>query len=141
KRATADSAITASRMGCNTKSRMRARSPWCDLENFITGCNFLTCWGNRVPNSSCQAGQIFSYFAYMKTTTLPLNSMNRPRVRAFVLIPLLLACFALSPQAQATCQDACLTNNNTVQGDDALLNLTTGADNTALGFNALLADT
>jgi len=45
------------------------------------------------------------------------------------------------PRARATCQDACLTNNNTVQGDDALLNLTTGTDNTALGLNALLFET
>jgi hypothetical protein len=52
-----------------------------------------------------------------------------------------LACFALSPQAQAVCQDACLTNNNTVQGDDALANNTTGHDNTAIGFNALFSNT
>jgi trimeric autotransporter adhesin len=32
-------------------------------------------------------------------------------------------------------------NQNTAEGDDALLNLTTGTDNTALGFNALLSDT
>jgi len=79
----------------------------------------------------------------MKTTTLPLkHSMNRtPYQLALLFIPLALAWLALSPQAQATCQDACLTNNNTVQGDGALLNLTTGTDNTALGFNALLPDT
>jgi trimeric autotransporter adhesin len=67
--------------------------------------------------------------------------MNRSPVRAFVLIPLVLACFALSPQARATCQDACLSNNNTVQGDDALISLTTGTDNTAIGFQALLSNT
>ena len=79
----------------------------------------------------------------MKTTTLPLrNSVNRSPLRlGFLLNALAGAIFALSPQARATCQDACLTNNNTVQGDDALLNLTTGTDNTALGFNALLSDT
>ena len=64
------------------------------------------------------------------------NSVNRSHVRpVLLLIPL--ACFALSPQARATCQDACLTNNNTVQGDNALLSLTTGHDNTASGYNAL----
>jgi len=52
-----------------------------------------------------------------------------------------LACFTLSPQARAVCQDACLTNSNTVQGDDALISLTTGTDNTAIGFNALLSNT
>jgi hypothetical protein len=39
------------------------------------------------------------------------------------------------------CQDACLTNSNTVQGDDALFSLTTGAGNTAIGFNALFSNT
>src|SRR5438128_12441000 len=52
------------------------------------------------------------------------------------LTPFLLACFALAPQARATCQEGCLTNNNTVLGDDALLN-TTGTDNTAIGYHAL----
>jgi hypothetical protein len=47
----------------------------------------------------------------------------------------------VSPQARATCQDACLSNNNTVQGDDALISLTTGTDNTAMGFQALNANT
>jgi|ERR1051326_203813 hypothetical protein len=51
------------------------------------------------------------------------------------------ACFALSPQARAVCQDACLTNNNTVQGDDALISLTTGTDNTATGSGALFNNT
>jgi hypothetical protein len=51
------------------------------------------------------------------------------------------ACFALSPQARAVCQDACLTNFNTVQGDDALVSLTTGFQNTAVGFQALFSNT
>src|SRR5437660_4273879 len=50
-------------------------------------------------------------------------------------------CFALAPQARATCQDACLTNDNTVQGDDALISLTSGTDNTANGSSALLNNT
>src|SRR5436190_5951067 len=59
-----------------------------------------------------------------------------------VLIALTLACFALSPQARAVCQEGCLTNENTVLGDDALLNNTeTAEDNTAMGFNALLSNT
>jgi hypothetical protein len=79
----------------------------------------------------------------MKTTTLPLkHSMNRPPCpRALLFIPLALACFGLSPQARATCQDACLTNSNTVHGDDALISLTTGILNTAIGENALYSDT
>src|SRR6266513_2894515 len=50
-------------------------------------------------------------------------------------------CFALSPQVRAVCQDGCLTNDNTVQGDGALISLTTGAGNTAIGFNALFSNT
>src|SRR5262245_46835035 len=77
----------------------------------------------------------------MKTITLQLrNSVNWLHIRlAFLLIAV--CCFALSRQARAVCQDACITNDNTVQGDDALLSLTTGTDNTAVGFNALLSDT
>jgi hypothetical protein len=56
-----------------------------------------------------------------------------------VLIALML-CFATG-SAWAVCQDTCLTNNNTVQGDDALINLTTGLSNTAIGFNALFDNT
>src|SRR6266853_699578 len=79
----------------------------------------------------------------MKTKTSPTkNSMNRsPFCRGFLLILLVLACFALSPTARSTCQEGCLSSNNTTLGDDALLDLTTGTDNTALGFNALLSDT
>ena len=77
----------------------------------------------------------------MKMTILIKNFDNRPLLRAFLFVPLLLTCSALVPQARADCQDACLTNNNTVQGDNALLNLTTGTENTALGFNALLSNT
>src|SRR5205814_7927159 len=78
----------------------------------------------------------------MKTTTLQFkHSMNCSPLRVLLLIPLLLACFALAPQARATCQDACLTNDNTVQGNDALISLTTGTDNTGLGFQALFNNT
>ena len=51
-----------------------------------------------------------------------------------------LACFAISPAARAVCQEGCLTNDNTVLGDDALLN-NTGTNNTAIGFNALYSNT
>jgi hypothetical protein len=79
----------------------------------------------------------------MKTTTLPLkHSMNRtPCQLGLLLILLVLACFALSPQARAICQDGCLTNQNTVLGDDALINNTTGDGNTAVGFIALSSNT
>src|ERR1044071_6130782 len=78
----------------------------------------------------------------MKTTTLQFkHSIKRPPYRvALLFIPLALACFALAPEARATCLDACLTNNNTVQGDDALIN-NTGSENTATGLDALLSNT
>jgi hypothetical protein len=75
----------------------------------------------------------------MKTTTSPFNnSMNLSPVRlAFVLIPVVLACFSLSSQVRATCQNDC-SGTNTFQGEEAFLNNTTGEDNTAVGFRALL---
>jgi hypothetical protein len=80
--------------------------------------------------------------AHMKTTILPsTHSLNRSPLRAFLLVSFALACFALAPAARATCQDACLSNNNTVQGDDALISLTTAFGNTAIGFQALLNNT
>jgi hypothetical protein len=79
----------------------------------------------------------------MKTTIHPSsNLMNRSRVRAFVLIPFALACFALAPQARAVCQEGCDTSNaNTFLGDDALVNNTTGNNNSAIGAGALSSNT
>ena len=48
---------------------------------------------------------------------------------------------SVAPQARATCQDTCLTNYNTVQGDDALISLTTGIHDTAIGFQSLFSNT
>src|SRR6266403_3502404 len=59
---------------------------------------------------------------------------------AFLLIPLVLACFGLSPTAQAQLSpapDGGYGNNNTAEGTDALFSVTTGSDNTATGFEAL----
>jgi hypothetical protein len=75
----------------------------------------------------------------MKTKTIPLkHSMNRAPFRfVLLLIPLALACFALSPQARAVCQEGCGGDvGNTFFGEDALLN-NFGVQNTAVGFNAL----
>ena len=75
-------------------------------------------------------------------TTLHLRkSISRsPLLLGFLLIPLVLACFALSPQARAVCQDACLTNFNTVQGDNALISNTTGTNNTVYGAEAMTSN-
>jgi hypothetical protein len=64
----------------------------------------------------------------MKTTTMIVYSG---------LATLVLAYFALSPQARATCHDGCLTNSNTVLGEDALFSLDGGSSNTGIGAVAL----
>ena len=68
----------------------------------------------------------------------PLIQQNKTTLLFFIA----LACFGLSPQAPAVCQQGCdPTNDNTFLGDDALLNNTTGDRNTAIGFQALLSNT
>ena len=78
----------------------------------------------------------------MKSTTLQLiNSVTWSLIRhGLFLTVLVLACFALSPQVRADCQEGCLTNENTVLGDDALVN-NTAEGNTAVGFEALFSNT
>ena len=64
------------------------------------------------------------------------NSFSRAlRRRGFILIALVLCCFALSLTARAA--DGGLGNQNTAEGNGALFNLTTGVDNTAIGFRSL----
>src|SRR6266481_5912261 len=74
----------------------------------------------------------------MKTQSISTNSIHRSLGRCALLsVLLLLACFALSPQARAICQEGCdISGRNTFLGDDALLN-NTGLDNTAIGATAL----
>ena len=57
------------------------------------------------------------------------------------LIAILIVCLASVQNAQATCQQGCLSNDNTVLGDDALISLTTGFRNTAVGYQALFSNT
>src|SRR6266481_1654003 len=74
----------------------------------------------------------------MKIPSLSTNYIHRTLGRsALLLVLLLLACLALSPQVRATCQQACLTNQNTADGEDALLTEKTGSENTAVGYHAL----
>ena len=56
-----------------------------------------------------------------------------------VLIAFSLACFALSPRAQAVVPppDGGYPGNNTAEGQNALLSLTTGVNNTAVGWFSL----
>src|SRR6266704_189671 len=62
-------------------------------------------------------------------------------IRGFLLNTLALAWFALLPTPNAfgvsPAPDGGYTNNNTAEGQDALLGLTTGTNNTATGFDAL----
>ncbi|MGH7983092.1 MAG: tail fiber domain-containing protein [Candidatus Udaeobacter sp.] len=52
-----------------------------------------------------------------------------------------LACFVLLPGAQAICNEGCGSNFNTFEGENALINNTTGAGNTAFGWGSLSANT
>ena len=78
-------------------------------------------------------------------TTLSIrNSISRPPLRrGFLLLPLVLAWFALSPAARAVlpAPDGGYSGNNTAEGTDALFSLTFGTDNTATGFDALYSNT
>src|SRR5438445_12431121 len=85
----------------------------------------------------------------MKTkymTTPHIKSIGRSPLRlGLLIIPLALACFAVSPAAQAQLPspppDGGYPGENTAEGDGALFSLTTGIDNTAIGFDALLSNT
>jgi hypothetical protein len=66
-----------------------------------------------------------------------------PLWRGFLLIPLILVCFAFLPGAQATCLDGCNSSPtfNTWQGDNALLaGIATTTGNTAFGWRSLTAN-
>src|SRR5437773_2421414 len=98
-----------------------------------------------------------------QTTTLCLrNLMNRshlrrslprkqqlPRaqamwiIRGLLLLMLALVCFAFSPAPLAVTPalDGSYPNQNTAENDDALFIFTTGANNTAMGFDALDSNT
>ena len=66
-----------------------------------------------------------------------------PFRRGFLLIPLILACFALSPQTQAalnTPDPGPLSISNTADGQLALVGLTTGLFNSGFGIYACLSN-
>ena len=81
----------------------------------------------------------------MKTILLRFgNSIKRSRFRrSLFLIPLALACFELLPKIHAVSlpPEGSYPNQNTAEAEDSLFSLTTGADNTTMGFDALHSNT
>src|SRR6202040_2503498 len=76
----------------------------------------------------------------MATLHLEKSIGRSPLCLAFLLFPLVLACFALSPTARAQLSpapDGGYANQNTAEGTDALFSLTTGSNNTAIGYQSL----
>jgi hypothetical protein len=83
---------------------------------------------------------VISYDSFMKTTLISKNRIYPSLGRsAFFLISLLLACFALSPQAQAVIPppDGGYPGQNTAEGQLALFSLDVGTFNTAVGWFSL----
>ena len=63
------------------------------------------------------------------------------RSMIFMAILPVLACFAFLPGARAICNEGCGSNFNTFEGENALINDTTGFANTAFGWYALFSNT
>ena len=84
---------------------------------------------------------MISYDSDMKPTTLPSNNSIND-LGAFLLVLLLLACFALPPGVQAVSPppDGCYAEFTTVEGCNSLQSLTTGVGNTGLGWYSLFAN-
>src|SRR5437868_6243606 len=81
----------------------------------------------------------------MKTIILPIShSISHSPLRCvLILIPLVLMCAALLPEARAVtpAPDGGYPGFNTAEGDGALQSLTSGTSNTAIGFDALFSTT
>jgi hypothetical protein len=86
----------------------------------------------------------------MKTknmTTLHLKKSigGSPSRLALLLIPLVFACFAVSPTSRALLppphRTEAISNGNTAEGSAALYHLTTGFGNTAIGLSTLYNNT
>jgi trimeric autotransporter adhesin len=101
---------------------------------------------NWIAVNAVQQSNLNEKMKTKMTTPHTINSNSRSPLRlGFLLIPLVLAWFALSPTAQAQLPspspDGGYPGNNTAEGDGALFSLTTGVNNTALGAGALTSNT
>src|SRR5207245_6766313 len=93
------------------------------LVRFDHVASFIVNANHGVPIRLAKLARFFQNSAYMKTKTIPLrNLMNCSPLRAFLLIPFVLACFALSPTAQAVDPppDGGYPSQNTAEGEHAL---------------------
>ncbi len=81
----------------------------------------------------------------MTTLHLKKSIGGSPSRLALLLIPLVFACFGLSPTARALlpppAPDGGYLNGNTAEGSAALYHLTTGFGNTAIGLSTLYNNT
>jgi trimeric autotransporter adhesin len=96
---------------------------------------------NWIAINAVQQSSLKQKLRTKNMTTLHLRkSIGRSPLRfRFLLIPLVLVCFAFSPTARAVlpAPDGGYPNGNTAEGQNALFSLTTGFNNTAVGFEAL----
>jgi trimeric autotransporter adhesin len=74
-----------------------------------------------------------------KKESIAMKTEIRNSISGLLLIPLVLACFALLPRVQAAPDPAPPPGNNTRDGAGAMANVTTGLGNTAFGTNALFS--
>src|SRR5438034_11141897 len=106
----------------------------------------------RAPPDLLPAGENRERQGFARTTKGKNKNMKTPHVNlipqsplrlGFVLIPLVVGCFALSPAALAVtpAREGGYPNQNTAEDDDTLFSLTTGAANTAMGFDVLDSNT
>ncbi len=71
-----------------------------------------------------------------------MNPLTQSKNRTILPVLISLVCFALLPQARATCQDGCnTTTGSTFLGEDALVNNGIGTSNTGIGGFALTSNT
>jgi hypothetical protein len=88
---------------------------------------------NKVQQSSLNKNENKNMTTLTKT-----NSIHRsPLQRGLLLIPLLLACFALLPRVQAAPDPAAPPPSNTRDGQGSMAHISTGINNSAFGTNAL----